>query len=133
MGLNRFLAVLVIFPLLVVSEVFAQKPSGLPPKRVAPSEFIIFPWGRMPEDPASGQWGDLADMDAMMRDLYDCGFNTSGFTKAQNFKHVRNNNLVGILLGSFDPTLETTQEKADATIQKLLESIDPEDRKAVSC
>jgi hypothetical protein len=102
------------------------------PKRVAPSEFIIFPWGWMPDDPASGQWGDLADMNAVMKDLYDSGFNTSGFTGIPNLKHARNNQLMGILLPSFNPTKETTQEQADETVQKLLASItDPEDRKAV--
>ena len=132
MKLQRFITMLVVLPMLAASVVFAQKPSDSTPKRVAPSEFIIFPWGGMPGDPASGQWGDLADMDAMMRDLYDCGFNTSGFTGAQNLKHARNNHLLGILLPSIDPTREITQEKADETIQTLMESIaDPEDRKAV--
>jgi hypothetical protein len=100
--------------------------------RVAPSEFIIFPWGEMPNNPASGQWGDFADMNAMMRDLYDCGFNASGFTGAQNLKHARNNHLMGILSAGIDPTQETTQEKANEKIQTVLKAItDPEDRKAV--
>jgi len=101
-------------------------------KRVAPSEFIIFPWGGMPGNPANGAWGDLADMDAMMRDLYDCGFNTSGFTGIQNLKHVRNNHLTGILSSGINTTRETTQEEADKTIKTLLDAVtDPEDRKAI--
>ncbi|MCL2622131.1 MAG: hypothetical protein FWD31_00585 [Planctomycetaceae bacterium] len=132
MKLNPFLAVLVVLPLLCMSVAFAQKQADSTPKRVAPSEFIIFPWGGMPGDPASGQWGDLADMDAMMRDLYDCGFNTSGFTGIQNLQHARNNRLMGILSPGINPARETTQANADETIQKLMESIaDPEDRKAV--
>ena len=128
----RFFAVLAVFSMLASSVILAQKPADSMPKRVAPSEFIIFPWGWMPGDPASGQWGDLADMNAMMKDLYDSGFNTSGFTGVPNLKHARNNQLMGILLSSFDPARETTQEQADEAVQKLLASItDPEDRKAV--
>ena len=127
-----FPAVLAVFLLLAVSVAFAQKPADSVPNRIAPSEFIIFPWGGMPGDPATGQWGDLADMDAMMKDLYDCGFNTSGFIKGENFKYVRNNHLMGILIGSIDWAREATQEQADETIRKQMETItDPEDRKAV--
>ena len=41
--------------------------------RIAPYEFIIFPWGWMPDSPANGEWGDIADINAMMKDLFDCG------------------------------------------------------------
>jgi len=112
------------------SPVFPSSP--ISPTRVSPSEFIIFPWGGMPGDPEKGAWGDLADMDAMMRDLYDTGFNTSGFTGVQNLKHARNNRLMVIVSAGVNTNQEITQEKADATIQTLMESItDPEDRKAV--
>jgi len=132
MKLLSFLAVFVVFPLSVATVAFAQNQADSTPKRVAPSEFIIFPWGGMPGDPASGAWGDLADMDAMMGDLYDCGFNTSGFTGVQNLPHARNNRLMGILSPGINPTRETSQENADETIRKLMDSIDdPEDRKAV--
>lgn len=100
--------------------------------RVIPSEFIIFPWGGMPNTPAKGEWGDIADINAMMKDLYNCGFNTSGFTGIQNLKHIRNNRLAGILTASIDATQEITQEKADEKIRTLMASIsDPEDRKTV--
>ena len=100
--------------------------------RVAPPSFIIFPWGGMPGNPANEPWGDLADMDAMMRDLYDCGFNTSGFTEIKNLRHARKNHLMGILSTAINPTVETTQDKANETIKTLLESItDPDDRKAI--
>jgi len=102
------------------------------PERVAPAQFIIFPWGGMPGNPATAPWGDLADMNAMMRDLYECGFNTSGFTGVPNLRHARNNHLVGILSSGINTTRETTQEEADKTVKTLMESItDPEDRKAV--
>lgn len=119
-------------PTITTKGVFARKPANSVSERVAPPEFIIFPWGRMPNAPAKGKWGDIADVDAMMSDLYDCGFNTSGFTSAENLKHARNNHLVGILNVGIDATQKTTQEKADETIRTRLASIiDPEDRKAV--
>ena len=110
-------------------------------KRVTPSEFIIFPWGGMPNNSNSpnhpwGIWGNFdTDQDALMRDLYECGFNTSGFCEVQNLRHIRNNNLMGIIL-SMDitdkVTSETTQEEANETIKKLIESIsNPDDRKAL--
>jgi len=133
MKLHRFLVTFIVFSLFASSVVFGQKPADSTPKRVAPSEFVIFPWGGMPGDPSTGQWGDLADMDAMMKDLYDCGFNVSGFTGPQNLKHARNNHLAGILTGvRFNPARETAQEEADKTVQNFLEGVtDPEDRQAI--
>ena len=114
------------------SRMINREAAEVNPGRVALSDFIIFPCGSLPQWPANGPWGDLADMDAMMRDLFDCGFNTSGFTGIQNLKHARNNRLMVILSSGINPANETTQEKADETIKKLMESItDPEDRKAV--
>ncbi|MCL2744219.1 MAG: hypothetical protein FWE67_10230 [Planctomycetaceae bacterium] len=125
-----FIALFVFMLLAAFSVAFAQQVSDSTPKRAKPTEFVIFPWGPMPSDPASGQWGDIADVNAMMKDLYDCGFNTSGFTHVQNLQHIRNNHLAGILFGL--PVRETSQEKADKAVQKFLEPItDPEDRKAV--
>ncbi|OPZ32183.1 MAG: hypothetical protein BWZ00_00055 [Bacteroidetes bacterium ADurb.BinA174] len=101
--------------------------------RVAPSEFIIFPWGSMPIAPSNGPWGDLTDTNDMLKDLFDCGFNTSGFTRnIEILRDIRNNQLVGILRVGINTNLEVTQEEADNTIRKVMESItDPEDRKAV--
>ena len=103
-----------------------------PPKRVSASEFIIYPWDEMYANPAVGEYDGFTDMDALMRDMYDCGFNSSGFIDFRNLKYVRKNHLVGILAAGIDATKETTQEKADESIKKLMESItDPQDRKAV--
>ncbi|MCL2304160.1 MAG: hypothetical protein FWC43_02310 [Planctomycetaceae bacterium] len=135
MKLSQLLAASVVLPLLAVSVVFAQKQADSAPMRVGPSEFIIFPWGGIPDGSSKSWgifWGDLADMDAVMKDLYDCGFNTSGFIGPQSIKYARNNHLKGILRPPFDATQETTQEKADEAVQKLMDSIaDPEDREAV--
>ena len=65
---------------------FAQAGVFKTPKRADPSDFLIFPFNVMPTMPDSEPWGDFANMDAMMRDLYDCGFNTAAFieTKAED-------------------------------------------------
>ncbi|MCO5238225.1 MAG: hypothetical protein M9933_18360 [Chitinophagaceae bacterium] len=119
-------------PASIVGHNLSSKPETSVPERVAASEFIIFPWGGMPNSPANTAWGDIADMNAMMKDLYDCGFNTSGFTGTQHLKHVRKNHLAGILNAGIDATQTTTQQKADEKIRTFLASItDPEDRKAV--
>lgn len=100
--------------------------------RVDPSEFIIFPWGGMPDSPSRGEWGDIADINAMMKDLYDCGFNTSGFTGVQNLKYIRNNRLAGIITAGIDTEKEITQKEADEKISTLMASVsDPEDRKTI--
>ena len=126
-------------PEVMLSNDTAVNKADTGPERVASSEFIIFPWGGMPDNDKSPNdimrvWGDYqADKNAMMRDLYECGFNTSGFTIVQNLRHIRNNQLLGILRSpTIDVIRETTQEEADKTIKTLMESItDPEDRKAV--
>ena len=117
-------------------NVSALKATETGPKRVAPSEFIIFPWGGMPDEPANATWGklggDLPDVNSLMKDLFDCGFNTSGFTNVRNLKHARNNRLMGMIFSEINLDRETKQDEADRTIKTLMDSItDPEDRKAL--
>jgi len=50
-------------PTIMANNAFARETAEPIPKRVASSEFIIFPWGGMPNNPASRAWGDLTDMD----------------------------------------------------------------------
>jgi len=129
-------AVAVLFAAPLVAQ--QQEPTS---QRALPSEFVIFPWGGMPGDLATSEsWGplrgDIPDINAAMKDLYDCGFNVSGFTGPQNLKPIRNNRLVGILADIRDNAInvneEITPEEADKRIQNLLGGItDPEDRKAV--
>jgi len=99
--------------------------------RVETSDFIIFPWGWMPETPTNGQWGDFNSMDDIMKDLYDCGFNTSGFTGSENLKFIRKNNLHGILITNINTAENLSQEKANDRVQKLMSSISEEDKKAI--
>ena len=145
MKTDQVFAAFFTFTLFVAFSIaFAQEPSELTPKRVEPSDFAIYPWGGMPDQPfwggvATGKWGDFADANTMMKDLYDCGFNVTGFTGHDNFKYARNNHLAVILTGVYGEeagvtgTLrEISQEEANKKIESLLEPItDLEDRKAV--
>jgi hypothetical protein len=76
MLLKRILLAMLFLLLLDIfaATVFAQKVSNVIPKRVPATDFIIFPWGRMrSEEIDSGVWGDLANANAMMKDVFDCG------------------------------------------------------------
>ena len=106
------------------------------PARANPSEFIIFTWGGVPDSARYKPWGDFADMDAVMSDLYECGFNTSMFIPARfvnkDLQHARNNNLIGLLERNYIPRVGDTQEFADKKIEDYMAAItDPKDREAV--
>ncbi|MDR1483511.1 MAG: hypothetical protein LBT09_01665 [Planctomycetaceae bacterium] len=112
----------------------AQKVSDSMPKRVPATDFIIFPWGGMPlGDVDSGVWGDIADADMMMKDLFDCGFNATGFAPAKHIKSAIAHNLAVILYDSrINPQQDVTAEKANEIVQTILKEIPtPEERKAV--
>jgi len=56
-------------------------------KRATPNEFFIFPFCEFPNYAEQTPWGIFADVDAMMRDLYDCGFNLTPHVPAySNYK-----------------------------------------------
>ncbi|MDR2439276.1 MAG: hypothetical protein LBE12_07905 [Planctomycetaceae bacterium] len=113
---------------------FAQKVSDVTPKRIPTTDFIIFPWGWMPSGEIdSGVWGDFADIDAMMKDLFDCGFNATGFIPARHIKYAISHNLAPIILDSRITSYpDLTPEKAEETLQTVLNEIPtPEERKAV--
>ncbi|MDR3197133.1 MAG: hypothetical protein LBU34_04620 [Planctomycetaceae bacterium] len=122
------------FLLVSVLSCFAQQISDVTPKRVPATDFIIFPWGWMPSgEVESGVWGDLADADAMMKDIFDCGFNATGFIPARHIKYAIAHNLAPIL---FDSRIaahpDVTPENADETVQAALNEIPtPEEQKAV--
>jgi hypothetical protein len=119
---------------LFATTVFAQKVSNATPKRVPATDFIIFPCSWMPSERVdSGVWGDLVDADAMMKDIFDCGFNATGFTSAKHIKYAIPYNLAVILYDSrISSHPDVTPEKAHETVQTILNEIPtPEERKAV--
>ncbi len=112
----------------------ALKVSAAAPERIGASEFIIFPWGGMPiAETENGAWGDFADPDSMMKDLYDCGYNATGFVPAKYIPNAIHHDLKVILSDSrvYGGT-DVSQDKADETMEKVFGQItDPEQRQAV--
>lgn len=107
----------------------AEKQSDASPKRVDANDFIIFAWGGMPlHKTESGTWGDFPDANSMMKDLYDCGFNTSGFVQAKYLKDAVANDLKTILesrhIHAYAPDL--TVEQADEGVRKALAEVENE-------
>ena len=110
---------------------FAQAGVFKTPKRADPSDFLIFPFNVMLTIPDSEPWGDFANMDEMMRDLYDCGFNTAAFIETKHLKHARNNNLKAILYDDRKPFPQHT-DKAAKWIAEIMASVtDTLDRDAI--
>ncbi|MDR2117783.1 MAG: hypothetical protein LBP87_15510, partial [Planctomycetaceae bacterium] len=124
-----FLLLLTVF----TTTVFAQKISDTTPKRVPATEFIIFPYDGVPSEVDSGVWGDITDVDAVMKDIFDCGFNATGFIGTKHIKYALPYNLAVILRDPrVNPKSNVTPEKADEIIQTILNEIaTPEERKSV--
>ena len=105
------------------------------PTRANPSDFIIFTWGEIPNTVRTNSWGDFANMDSVMSDLYACGFNTSMFIPAMNLSDIklaRKNNLTVLLQRNYIPVDTNTQVFADNKFEQYMKAItDPDDRKAV--
>jgi hypothetical protein len=120
--------------LVSVSFIFALANVGMSQtvERVKPEEFIIFPWGGMPLNQVeSGAWGDLADADAMIKDLYDCGLNATGFIPSNYLEYAVKHHLAAIIAGDIHTGESTTQPQADAAIKKVMDGIPKHLRKAV--
>ena len=92
------------------------------PKRADPSDFLIFPFNVMPTEPENERWGDFANMDSLMSDLYKCGFNTAAFIETKNLQYARRNNLMAILYDDKKP-LPMHTDKAEAWIEGIMASI----------
>ncbi|GHT63499.1 hypothetical protein AGMMS50239_19590 [Bacteroidia bacterium] len=80
----------------------------------------------------SGVWGDFADADGMMKDLYDCGYNTTGFVEAKYVKYALPYNLAVILYNhrvrSYfydESTPDVTPKEAEEIVRSALNEIEP--------
>jgi hypothetical protein len=115
------------------TTVFAQKVSEATPKRIPATEFMIFPYDGVPSEISSGSWGDLADIEAVMKDIFDCGFNATMFMSNGHIKYALPHNLSVIFRDSrVNPYVVVTPEKTDEIVQTVLnEIVTPEERKVV--
>lgn len=86
--------------------------------RVPADQFVIFPWGGMPEiDQPGSFWGSVSDMDPVMKDLWDCGFNATGFIKSDHIKYARQYGLSVIVQDPRIPGPGTDAEAAEVAKQ----------------
>ncbi|MHB1461312.1 MAG: hypothetical protein ACYC1M_08535 [Armatimonadota bacterium] len=93
--------------------------------RVSARDFVIMPWGGMPELNKTGSfwpnafWDGVPKMDAAMKDLWECGFNTTGFASLDTVKFARKYGLSVIATGS--PITDTMSDaEAQAAAAKFL-------------
>jgi hypothetical protein len=120
--------------ILLASNLVAQDSFDLRYKRVKADDFIIFPWGVVPTpDFSNGEWGDIANPAGLMKDLFDCGYNTTGFIPAKYVQHAISQQLAVIL---YDERIasypDVTPQQAEETVKAALNKIEsPELRKAV--
>ncbi|MDR1666149.1 MAG: hypothetical protein LBS03_00425 [Bacteroidales bacterium] len=84
---------------LFASNILAQKAPNEASQRVKVEDFIIFPWGVVPTpDFTKGAWGDMSSPADQMKDLFDCGYNTTGFIPIKYLPSVASSQLAAILL-----------------------------------
>ncbi|MDR1454557.1 MAG: hypothetical protein LBJ01_02795, partial [Tannerella sp.] len=126
------MAALCMFP---VSGAVAQVLSaGRTAERAKAEDFIIFPWGTVPSpDFTAGAWGDMTSPDALMKDLFDCGYNATGFIPAEYVPYAAPYRLATILYDSrVAAHPDVTLQQAEETVKAVLDEIkSPEMRKNV--
>ncbi|MDR1593649.1 MAG: hypothetical protein LBS43_04070 [Prevotellaceae bacterium] len=121
------MAVLLIF---LVTGVIAQDAF----KRAKADDFIIFPWGNVPTpDFVAGVYGDMSSPADLMNDLFDCGYNATGFIPAKYVPAAINSHLAVILYDARVASCpEVTPQEAEKTVKAVLDEIEsPELRKSV--
>jgi hypothetical protein len=120
--------------MMLVSGLTAQGVSDAADKRMKVDDFIIFPWGTVPTpDFSDGAWGDMASPADLMKDLFDCGYNATGFIPAKYVRQAVACQLAPIL---YDERIasypDMTPQQAEETVKAALNGIaSPELRKAV--
>ncbi|MDR1381823.1 MAG: hypothetical protein LBJ47_10165, partial [Tannerella sp.] len=103
-------------------------------RRVKAGDFIIFPWGGVPTpDFSGGAWGDMSSPDDLMKDLFDCGYNTTGFIPAGYVPYAAPYRLATILVDHRVSSYpDVTPQQAEETVRAVLNEIEsPEMRRNV--
>jgi hypothetical protein len=117
-----------------VSGLLSQEISGTANGRVKADDFIIFPWGGVPTpDFQNGAWGDMTSPADLMKDLFDCGYNATGFIPAHYVRPAVSSRLAVILSdGRIASCPDVTPQQAEETVKAALNEIEsPELRQAV--
>ena len=69
-----------------------------PSARIGAQQFAILPWGGLPSK-QGGFWGYSSNIDAVMQDLFDAGFNIAGITEIGNIAAAKKHHLAIIASG----------------------------------
>lgn len=89
-----------------------------PKDRTSADQFVIFPWGGMPEVNKPGSfWGSVSNMDQVMKDLWECGFNATGFIDAAHIDSARKYGLQVIVKNGRIPGEGTDAEALEVAKQ----------------
>ncbi len=119
----RMLFLIIIMVFCFTMNASARKDSRMEytKDRVSAKDFVIFPWGGMPELNKPGYfWGDTKSLDDTMLDLWECGFNTTGFLSAEKVKYAAKYGLSAVLsIGGLPANLTEAQQVE--LIKKALE------------
>ncbi|MDR2041402.1 MAG: hypothetical protein LBP98_03695 [Tannerella sp.] len=120
-------AMAIMLSMFWVCGLVAQETMPFAYKRAKADDFIIFPWGGVPSpDFAAGAWGDMTSPADLMNDLFDCGYNATGFIPASYVPAAVGSRLAVIL---YDARVashpEVTPQQAEQTIQAVLDEIKP--------
>ncbi len=125
MHLRSFLSGLFLICMAIGAHAAKEKNTIYTKDRVSAQEFTLFPWGGMPELNKVGIfwpnafWDSIPSMDVAMKDLWECGFNTTGFGSLETIKHARKYGLSVIANGNpVTDAMDDTQ--ALAAVKKFL-------------
>ena len=95
--------------------------------RVGAHEFMIFPWGSMPGEGEEGSYlpdglaGTKPTWDSTMKDLWECGFNATGFTSASAIPAAKKYGL-GVFLHNNPMNPNMNESQAFEAVSKLVKS-----------
>ncbi len=95
--------------------------------RVNAHDFMIFPWGSMPAEGEIGSYmpegpaGKKPNWDSTMKDLWECGFNATGFTSLDALPTAKKYGL-GVFAQNNPMNPQMTEEQAVQAVKKLLDS-----------
>jgi hypothetical protein len=88
--------------------------------RINARDFTILPWGGMPLLDCPGAfWGSTDDVDSVMRDLWECGFNTTGFAPASYVPYAKKYGL-SVILEDHRIGADIPKEEAEAASREFL-------------
>lgn len=118
--MRKLILICVILIICMAASLNAAKKIDFKKDRIPASEFAIFPWGGIPEINTPGAfWGSTESYDDVMKDLWECGFNMSGFAPVKAISYARKYGL-SVLVQDGKISGDIPYEKAVEVCKKFL-------------